>query len=143
LVMGLGLAAMLAGCEATERSDRGEPGWQPTASYDKIMSAPATQPSPVKPRAWNSTVAKYEPPVVTHFGSYFEDPLVTQGDGNDTYGWTLMDLAAVGYSPARFVVNTLAVPISMVKEPPCVLQCTSLDQRIPECGCAVSPGTAQ
>ncbi|MFA5864929.1 MAG: hypothetical protein WC975_09610 [Phycisphaerae bacterium] len=130
LLLGLSLMIVLVGCEATARSDRSEPHWQTTASYDKIMSVPATQPSPIENRIWSETVATYEAPVVAHFGSYFNDPMVS--DIEYTYGWTLMDLASVAYSPARFAVNTVAVPVSMVKEPPGVLQSANLDQPIGE-----------
>ncbi len=138
LLLVLGLAALVAGCEATAVSDRNEPGWQTTPSYDKIMSAKGT-PNPTKPRSWPATKAEYEPPVVTHFGSYFDDPFVYCGDGNDTYGWTWMDPVAVVYSPARMVVNTVAVPVSMIKEPPGVLQCTNLDQELESCGTTTRP----
>ena len=131
LFLVLSFIVVMSGCEATAKSDLNEPGWQTTASYDKIMTT-ASEPSPMKKRSWNCNYAAYEAPVVTHFGSYFNDPF-TDGDCNDSYGWTLMDLGAVAYSPARFAVNALAVPVSMVKEPPGVLQCTNLDQSIPEC----------
>jgi len=134
-LIGLVGMMMLVGCEATAISDKHEPGWQTTPSYDKIQAKTA-EPSPIKARQWAPTVAEYTSPVVTHFGSYYDDPFVTQGDGNKTYGWTFMDLAAAGYSPARFVVNTVAFPVSMVKEPPCVLQCTNLDQPVERCGWA-------
>lgn len=138
IALGVLMAAVLVGCEATAKSDRAEPGWQTTTSYDKIMSIENPPPSPIENRPWTSTVAFYEPPVVTHFGSYFDDPIITNGDGNDTYGWTCFDLLAVAYSPARFTVNTLAVPISMIKEPPGVLQTTNLDQKLDNDACEKS-----
>jgi hypothetical protein len=137
VIIGLLTAATLVGCEATAKSDQCEPRWQTTTSYNKIMSTKAG-PSPIQDRTWTHTVACYEPPVVTHFGSYFDDPIVICGDGNDTYGWTWFDPLAVAYSPARFAVNTLAVPVSMVKEPPGVLQCSNLDQQVGDCGLAVN-----
>lgn len=143
MILGLGWIGLVAGCEATAKSDRCERHWETTPSYEKIMAAPATQPSPIQARTWQAASATYAPPVVTHFGSYFEDPFVTLGDGNDSYGWTLMDLAAVVCSPARFVVNTVAVPVSMVKEPPCVLQCRDLDQPVEQCGLATRPAETQ
>jgi len=142
MVAGLMGCLMVVGCDATAKSDKCAPGWETTPSYEKVMSREG-EPSPIKPRVWSPTVAVYEEPVVTHFGSYFNDPFVTEGDGNDTYGWTCMDLLAVPYSPARFVVNTVAVPVSMVKEPPCVLQCTNLDQPIHEGTCDTDKGKAQ
>lgn len=120
---------LLAGCEATAHSDRTEPKWHTTASYDSIMSEQAVNPSPIAPRQWPATQAVYQPCTVTHFGSYFDDDFVYLGDGDDLYGWTWRDAVAFGYSPARFVVNTVCVPLSMVKEPPAVLVTTDIEQR--------------
>lgn len=132
VVCGMVVTGILAGCEATAKSDMAEPTWEKTASYEKITSVPPVA-SPIKPRTWEPTCANPEPSTVTHFGSYFEDPIVQCGDGNDTYGWTWLDPGAVFYSPTRYVVNLLALPVSMVKEPPGVLQCTDLDQPIANC----------
>jgi len=138
------LAGVLAGCELAASQERKTAGWEPTASYDQIMSAPS-EPSPIQTRHWAPTQARYEKPTVSHFPSYFLDPFETRGDGVDGYGWSYMDLAAVAYSPARFVVNTVAIPVSMVKDPPWKLICTNLDQPIPECptpACATQPAPA-
>ncbi len=136
VVLGLLLVAILAGCEATAKSDRAEPGWQTTTSYDRIMAVENPPPSPMKKREWSPTVARYEPPVVTHFASYFEDPIVVYGDGNDTYGWTWFDPVAVPFSAGWFALDTVAIPISLVKQPPCVLYTTNLDQQVGGCGLA-------
>ncbi len=129
ILFSLTIFAGMIGCEATARSDKLEPSWQKTASYKKIMQMPTTQPSPLTPRKWEVSKAHYAECVVTHFGSYFDDEFVTKGDGNDTYGWSGMDLVAFGYCPARFIINTLCVPISMIKEPPGVLVTSHLDQQ--------------
>lgn len=121
--------ATLIGCEATAQSDKKELTWQKTTSYEKIM-AQKPETSPLKPRNWDNKKAQYTQCVVTHFGSYFDDPFVTKGDGDEYYGWTFMDLAAFAYCPARFIVNTVCVPVSMIKEPPGVLTTTDLDQEI-------------
>jgi len=117
---------ILAGCEATAKSDKMERQWQRTASYEKIFSVKA-KPSPIRPRKWAGTQATYEPCTVTHFAGYFDDEFVTVGDGDDAYGWTWADAAAFGYSPFRFIVNTICVPASMVKDPPGVLVTTDLE----------------
>lgn len=125
------LATVITGCEATAKSDLAEPTWQGTASYERIFAQKATA-GPIARRPWPQTTAGYEPCIVTHFGSYYDDPFVTTGDGDNAYGWTALDAVAFGYSPARFVVNTLAVPISMIKEPPGILTTTDLDIPINE-----------
>jgi len=121
------MLVMLAGCEATAKSDLAEPTWQPTATYEKAFAQPRTT-SVIEPRQWPESQAAYEPCRVTHFGSYYDDPFVTNGDGDSAYGWTGMDWLARVYSPARMAVNTVAVPVSMIKEPPGVLPTTDLDQ---------------
>ena len=128
LSLGCGCMFVLSGCEATAKSDRMEPGWQKTASYEKIMATPATQPSPLVHRSWKISEANYTECVVTHFGSYFDDEFAKYGDGNDTLGWTDADILAAVYCPIRFVINTVCVPISMIKEPPGVLTTSYLDQ---------------
>jgi len=127
------LSAVLVGCEAAARSDQLEPGIQTTASYETIFSLPA-KPSPIKPKNWAPVKATYAAPVVTHFPSWYLDEFATEGDGNDTYGWTWVDALAFGYCPARFFVNTVALPVSAVKQPPGVLVTTDLDEPIPEQG---------
>jgi hypothetical protein len=123
---------VLTGCEATGKSDQMEPRWQKTASYETTMQH-QQPPLPERKRTWAMVPVRYEAPQVTHFGSYFDDPLIYNGDGNDSYGWSWMEGAWALLGPARFVANTVAVPVSMVKEPPGVLQIRNLDQKIMEC----------
>jgi hypothetical protein len=138
VLCGVVLTGILVGCEATAKSDMMEPTWDKTPSYDKIMSA-TPEPSPIPRRTWQHGEASPEPSTVTHLPSYFDDPIVTDGDGNDTYGWTFLDPAAVAYSPARYAVNFIALPVSMVKEPPATLLCTDLDQPIAQCPVTSQP----
>lgn len=69
--------------------------------------------------------------VVPHWPLYFEDPLVTEGagredadptgitaSGRNKYHWGYTDLFAFGYSPARFMLNTFGLPVSMVVRHP-------------------------
>jgi len=116
------LAATLlsAGCSATALSDKLEPTWQTTASYDYIMSY-STDYRPPRMRDWSLRPARYKAGTVTHLPFYYEDPFVVEGDGDETYGWTGMDLVAFVYSPCRFIVNTLALPASVVRQPPVLL----------------------
>jgi hypothetical protein len=132
VIVGLSLTAMLAGCEATAKSDHFDPCVERTASSEAIMTK-VPQPSPITPRTWQETSAQYAAPVVTHFPYWYEDPVVVKGDGNDTYGWTGDDWLAMVYCPCRFVVNTVGMPISMIKDPPGKMMCTDLDQPIPAC----------
>lgn len=138
LMVVLMLASALPGCQVSAPSYTPETRWPTTASYDKIMSLPAGE-SAIKPRPWPISEANYEPLALTHFASYYLDPFVTEGDQNDTYRWTASDAVAVVYCPARFIVNTIAIPVSMIKEPPGVLVTTRLDEP-EETNPPVSPG---
>jgi len=122
------LTLVLVGCQATAISDRLGPTWQPTASYDYITEQQRS-PLPAQAARWSSEQrVDYQAGTVWHFGSYFDDPFVSRGDGDGLYGWTWMDAAAFGYCPARFIVNTVAVPVSMIKEPPGVAISENRDQ---------------
>ncbi len=121
--------ATLIGCEATARSDKNELTWQKTTSYEKIMAQKAGS-NPIQPRNWKKQHAEYTQCVVTHFGSYFDDPFVIKGDGDQYYGWTTADLAAFAYCPARAILNAACIPLSMIKEPPGTLSTSNLDQKI-------------
>lgn len=127
LIVTLTSSAILIGCDAFARSDLAEPRWRTTASYDKIVAHPAGV-SPIKPRPWPVSVAEYAPPVVTHVAHYFPDRFVTDGDGNDSYGWTWRDYVAAVYSPASFLVNAVIIPVRMIQDPPGVLITTDLDE---------------
>jgi len=120
------LSAMLAGCEATAKSDRLEPGWQTTASWDAVFARPPLH-DPIPDTNWPPSTAEYAPPVVTHFPFWYYDPFVSKGDGDELYGWTCVDWFAMVYSPVRYAVNTIALPVSAVFEPPGVLVATELD----------------
>jgi len=140
LILGLGLTAVLAGCDATAKSDNFDPSVERTASSIAIMSK-VSQPSPITPRTWYESAAETAAPGVTHFPYWYEDPFVVKGDGNDTYGWTGCDWLAMVYCPCRFVVNTVGLPVSMIKEPPGVLVCTDMDQEINACGTCNQPSS--
>lgn len=55
---------------------------------------------------------------VTHWPLWFEDPFEDKGAGREEYlvGWE--DGVAMLYSPARYVLNLVAVPVSAVVTPP-------------------------
>lgn len=69
--------------------------------------------------------------VTPHWPIYFEDPFVAKGSGRvdadpeglgpggrNKYRWGWVDLFALGYSPARLLINTAGLPVSMVLEHP-------------------------
>ena len=140
VLLGLSLTAILTGCEATAKCDDFDPSVEKTPSSEAIM-AKVPQPSPITHRTWADTSALYAAPVVTHFPYWYEDPFVVNGDGNDSYGWTGTDWLAMVYCPCRFVVNTVGIPASMIKEPPGVCVSTDLDQKLEPCQTCTQPTT--
>lgn len=72
-------------------------------------------------RGWNRKELVAESGGVTHWPLYFEDPFEDKGSGrmgrNKYYlGWE--DVIAVPYCYARFTLNWIATPVSMVVQPP-------------------------
>lgn len=70
----------------------------------------------------------YENGTVTHWPLWWEDPFEDKGNGfkatkdedepDTEYAWNWVDYFDVAYSPGRFIVNTLAWPISAIVTPP-------------------------
>lgn len=56
---------------------------------------------------------------VAHAPLYFEDPFEAFCCEDDGYRWTLLDIGATFYSGARWLVNSVAIPVSAVVYPPC------------------------
>lgn len=55
---------------------------------------------------------------VSHYPTWFEDPFEDKGDGNAKFTWTAADYIALPYSPARFLLNVVGLPVSVVVTPP-------------------------
>jgi hypothetical protein len=67
-------------------------------------------------------VPEVEAPVareeVPHYPLWWEDPFEDKGDGNCTFAWTWADYVAMPYSFGRYLLNTMAWPVSAVVTPP-------------------------
>ena len=86
------------------------------------------QPAEIRSRGWASAEFVGERGATIHGPLYFEDPFVDKGAGrqdkgvgphahNKYYvGWE--DFVALPYSPARWALNTLAFPVSLIVTPP-------------------------
>jgi hypothetical protein len=55
---------------------------------------------------------------VPHYPLWWEDPLEDKGDQNDTFAWTWQDYVGMPYSLGRFLLNTMAWPVSAGVTPP-------------------------
>ncbi len=58
---------------------------------------------------------------VTHGPLYFEDPFEDKGSRDGRFAVTFEDHYAFGYCGGRFLVNSVAFPLSMVVTPPWVV----------------------
>jgi len=57
-------------------------------------------------------------PVVPHYPLWWEDPFEDKGDGDDQFALTYADYIAMPYGLGRFLLNTVAWPVSAVVTPP-------------------------
>ncbi len=93
---------------------------------DEMMQTPSTEyinqsraEGIINQRAWPASNSYYSPQVVEHLPVYFEDPFESVGSPVDpcNQGWTWVDWFDIGYSDARWLANTVALPVSMVFNP--------------------------
>lgn len=63
------------------------------------------------------TCAPHVEPGVPHYPLWYEDPLEDKGDQNDAFAWTWQDYVAMPYSFGRFLLNTMALPVSSLVTP--------------------------
>lgn len=84
-------------------------------------------PAIARTRAWEPMTCDVEAGATTHWPLYFEDPFEDKGHAaiapqgraqNNRYRVGLEDYFAMPYGLARFLVNGIAAPISMVVQPP-------------------------
>jgi hypothetical protein len=87
-----------------------------TPSYQGVMKAGH------EPTVRHRDVSPVEAPLVDgqvpHYPLYWEDPFEDKGDQNDTYAWTWQDYVVMPYGLGRFILNTIAWPVSAVVTPP-------------------------
>ncbi len=126
-LMSLLVAALVAGCAHIPNHYR-EEGPSTTMNWDSPTAADVKashQPAEPRHRSWQTTTVAAESGGVDHWPLYFEDPFVDKGDGrtdetdpHNVYrnGWE--DWVAFPYCPARFIGNTLLLPVSAVVTPP-------------------------
>jgi hypothetical protein len=94
-----------------------EDGPASTLSSDSPTAADlrATRtPAPQRQREWRGMPVAAADGTVTHGPLYFEDPFEDKGHGRDTFqiGWE--DYLAMPYGLARYLLNGVALPVSLV-----------------------------
>jgi hypothetical protein len=55
---------------------------------------------------------------VPHYPLWWEDPFMDKGDMDGRFAWTWQDYLHMPYGLGRFILNTCAVPVSVVVHPP-------------------------
>jgi hypothetical protein len=55
---------------------------------------------------------------VPHFPLWWEDPFEDRGSEDGQFAWTGEDYLAMPYGLGRMILNTIAIPVSLVVQPP-------------------------
>lgn len=119
-VSGLLAGALLAGC-ANLINPFVEDGPARTEEWNSPTALKVLAEHPdgaLRARSEQTSYALRERGEVTHWPLWFEDPFEDKGAGREEYlvGWE--DGVAMLYSPARYVLNLVSVPVSAVVTPP-------------------------
>lgn len=141
-LMAAGLSLAAAGCATREAKETCAPA-APGCTKPIVVFAPAVSaemeatPSStfvdqsgaepaLKERNWQPMASYYEPPVVQHGPLYFQDEFENVGAVSSACpkGITWKDFVAVPYCDARWMLNTIALPVSMVAYPPWEQDCS-------------------
>jgi len=93
-----------------------------TASVEGARAAPR-QPS-IPPRDFEPFAVYAQDGTVDHWPLWWEDPFEDKGSEDDRFAWTLEDYFAYGYCPARFLLNTMAFPVSAYVTKPGTVMCS-------------------
>lgn len=96
----------------------GDPIYTPPAGLAAGSPLAVTTSGATRQRSWPTQVATYTDGRVGHMPRWFEDPYdnVTQPRPG-VFGWSADDLIGAAYSPARFLVNGVALPASVIVHP--------------------------
>lgn len=127
--IGLSLAALLGAAGCSQNRTILQNYWKETnASVDADYDTPTASliyatkaPAPQRVRAWEQTCVAADERPSNHWPLYMEDPFEDKGtgrDGRNKYyvGWE--DYLALAYSPARYHLNYLGLPVSAIVTPP-------------------------
>jgi len=88
-----------------------------TPSRDGVLAA--QKEIIARDRGYPETIGPHVTHDVAHYPLWWEDPFEDQGDNNDTFAWTWQDYLAMPYGLGRYLLNTMAWPVSAVCTPPC------------------------
>ena len=96
-----------------------------TTATAKTIERPEKETEPKKAAAtqslrenWPQLTARGNRGTVTHWALWYEDPLEDVGVYDSRFAWTWQDYVAWPYSTGRWIVNALALPVSVIVTPP-------------------------
>ena len=113
------LLAIAAGCNEYINPWQDETAGPEAVTTASVEGARAYQADELmRDRGYEPTVAMAQDGTVRHFPLWWEDPFVDRGSNDGEFRWTWEDYFAMPYSLGRFDLNTLAIPVSAVVQPP-------------------------
>ena len=143
-LMAAGLS-LTAGCASQQKADsrKGCSQVPPSCAKPLIITAPAVTPDmlatpsstfvdrenvqpAIQQRGWTLMASYYAVPAVQHGPLYFEDQMENVGEVNSSCpsGYTWLDIVSIPYCDARWMLNTIALPVSKVVNPPWQRMCS-------------------
>ena len=93
-----------------------------TASVEGARTAPR---QPSAPRRDFEALGVYaQDGTVDHWPLWWEDPFEDKGSQDGRFAWTMEDYFYVAYGPGRFILNTMAFPVSAYVTKPATVMCS-------------------
>ncbi len=89
-----------------------------TASVAGIRSANVGSAVELHTRGYDTVLVSPQDGTVGHFPLWWEDPFEDRGSEDGQFAMTWEDYFAMPYGMGRFMLNTLAIPISAAVNPP-------------------------
>ena len=117
--------ALIAGCQHTINpflDDLPVVDQVTTASVEGARTAPRKPSAPR--RDFAAVSVEPQPGTVSHWPLWWQDPFEDKGSEDDRFAWTVEDYFAMCYGPARFLLNTMAFPISAYVTRPGTVMCS-------------------
>ena len=112
---------MVAGCNTPPAVNPWRDDSLTRASYSSPSSEgilAAGRPPSVRVRDFDEMAGPHVAGDVPHYPLWWEDPLEDKGDQDRVVAWTWQDYVGMPYSFGRFLLNTMAWPVSAVVTPP-------------------------
>ena len=127
-LLAVGTAIAVGGCQEPPWVDP----WQDDALPPRTWSTPSAEgvlsaehPPAIRHRETEPSEAPSVAGEVPHFPLWWEDPFEDKGStDNGQFAWTREDYIALAYCPGRFLLNTMAFPVSAWMTKPGTVMCS-------------------